>query len=136
MKFDFSKKSVGAPSNYEVKEYFGFSMNVMVQEDMVANKMAAMHDRGDIVNRDNFDVWFFLKKKWPINKELLKERTGLEYIDFLKESIKMLEKDKNRNFLSGLGELMEDEKQKVWVKTKMREELIFLLKLALQNEEE
>jgi hypothetical protein len=44
-----------------------------------------------------------------------------------------LEKTTDRNILSGMGELL-DEKQKAWVKSKLRTETIFLMKLALDNE--
>lgn len=39
----------------------------------------------------------------------------------------------DQNILSGMGELL-DAKQKNWVKTKLRIETVFLLKLKLQNE--
>jgi len=38
----------------------------------------------------------------------------------------------DRNILSDIGELL-DEKQKIWVKSKLKTETIFLLKLALKN---
>jgi len=57
----------------------------------------------------------------------------MPYKDFLQKCIDSLEKVSDRNILSGIGELL-DEKQKVWVKSKLRAETIFLLKLALDNE--
>ncbi len=39
----------------------------------------------------------------------------------------------NRGILSGIGELL-DVKQKAWAKSKLLEETIFLLKLAVENE--
>jgi len=134
IKIDMSSRQFG--SKYEVKSYLGISMNVMVQEDIVAHKMSAMHERGDTTNRDIFDVWFFLKNNWPVNKEIIQKRTGLSYKDFLEESIKRLEATDGRDMLSGLGELVETEKQKDWVRTKLKPDIIFLLKLAQQNEYE
>jgi len=132
IKIDMSSRRFG--SKYEVRSYLGISMNVMVREDIVAHKMAAMRERGDTTNRDLFDVWFFLKNDWPLNREILKERTGLSYKEFLQESILRLEKTEDRDMLSGLGELVETEKQKAWIRMKLKSDLIFLLKLMLSNE--
>lgn len=132
VKVDISSRQFG--SKYELKEHIGISMKVMVQEDIVAHKMAAMYERGDTVNRDIFDVWFFLQNNWPINKEIVEKRTSLSYKEFLQKTIDNLEKDENRDMLSGMGELLETEKEKDWVRNKLRTETIFLLKLALSNE--
>lgn len=134
IKIDMSSRQFG--SKYEIKSFLGISMNVMVQEDIVAHKMSAMYERGLTTNRDIFDVWFFLKNNWPVNKEIIEKRTGLNYRDFLIETIKRLEADTDRNMLSGLGELVETEKQKAWIKTKLKSDTIFLLKLALNSETE
>ncbi|MBI2416007.1 MAG: nucleotidyl transferase AbiEii/AbiGii toxin family protein [Candidatus Kerfeldbacteria bacterium] len=59
-----------------------------------------------------------------------------EYV-FEKESvttcIEKLEKVSGRKILSGMGELL-DAKQKAWVKTKLKTEILFLLKIMLDNE--
>ena len=55
------------------------------------------------------------------------------YKEFLQKCIDSLEKVSNKNILSGMGELL-DEKQKNWVKSKLKTETIFLLKLGLENE--
>lgn len=120
-------------SKYEVKSYIGIPMKVMVREDMVAHKLCAMYERIGKTNRDIFDVYFFLKNAWPINKQIVESRTGMTYKEFLQKNIDLLEKTTDRNILSGIGELL-DEKQKAWVKSKLREETVFLLRLALENE--
>ena len=134
LKFDFSTKQFG--SKYEVLEYLGLYMKVMTQEDLMAHKMCAMYERGETTNRDIFDVWFFLQNSWPVNKEIIKLRTNLEYLVFLKKLLEVLEKNESFAILESLGELLESEKQKVWVKNKLRGELLFLLKLAIKTEEE
>ena len=63
----------------------------------------------------------------------MEKRTGMTYKEFLQKNIELLAKTTDRNFLSGMGELL-DEKQKAWVKSKLRTETIFLMKLALDNE--
>lgn len=60
-------------------------------------------------------------------------RTNMPYKEFLQKNIDLLEKATDRNILSGMGELL-DEKQKAWVKLKLRVETIFMMKLALDNE--
>jgi len=117
-------------SRYEVKSYLGISMKVMVKEDMAAHKMVAMTER--TANRDIFDTYFFLKNNWPINEQIIEERTGLSMRQFLKKCIKELTSMSNVGILSGLGDLL-DAKQKSWVKTKLLSETIFLLQLKLEN---
>lgn len=119
-------------SKYEVKTYLGIPMKVMVQEDMAAHKMVAMLERIGQANRDIFDTYFFLKNNWPINDHIIKKRTGLSMPQFLKKCIQELESLSDRHILDGLGDLL-DAKQKAWVKTKLRLETIFLLKLMLEN---
>lgn len=57
----------------------------------------------------------------------------MPYKVFLQKCIDDLNNISDKNILSGIGELL-DEKQKAWVKTKLRSETIFLLRLALSNE--
>lgn len=131
IKVEINRRNFG--SKYEVKAYLGISMKVMVKEDMLAHKLCAMYERIGKTNRDIFDVYYFLHNNWPVNKEIIEGRTGMSYKDFLQKCINSLEKISDRNILSGMGELL-DEKQKAWVKSKLRAETIFLLKLALDNE--
>jgi len=120
-------------SRYEIKTYLGISMLVMVKEDMFAHKLMAMYERLGKTNRDIYDVWFFLKNNWPINKEIVEKRAGTDFNDFLKRCVSSLEKMSNQNILSGMGELL-DEKQKVWVKENLKKDTVFLLKLKLENQ--
>jgi len=131
MKVEINRRDFG--SQYEVKSYIGIPMKVMIKEDMAAHKLCAMYERIGKTNRDIFDVYFFLKDNWPVNKQIVEKRTGMTYKEFLQKNIELLAKTTDRNFLSGMGELL-DEKQKAWVKSKLRTETIFLMKLALDNE--
>ncbi len=131
IKIEINKRFFG--SKYEVKQYLGIAMQVMVMKDMVAHKLVAMHERIGKTNRDIFDVWFFFNNNWPINKKIVEERTNMTYKAFLQTCINDLEAMSNHNILSGIGELL-DEKQKAWVKTKLIPETLFLLRLALSNE--
>lgn len=120
-------------SKYDVKSYLGISMKVMVEEDMSAHKMVAMYERIGKANRDIFDAHFFLARDWPINKQIIENRAKMPYKEFLKKSIKALEKLDSKDILAGIGELL-TEKQKAWTKEKLKTETLFLLKLALNNE--
>lgn len=131
IKVEINKRLFG--SSYEVKSYLGIAMQVMVQADMAAHKLVAMHERIGKTNRDIFDVWFFLKQNWPINKKIIELRTNKSYKDFLQVCIHDLEKMSNRGILSGIGELLSLQ-QKNWVKQNLLIDTVFLLRLAHSNE--
>ncbi len=133
IKVEVNRRSFG--SRYEVKLYMGIAMKVMIQEDMAAHKLVAMHERLTKTSRDIYDVWFFFKHRWPVNKEIIENRTGMSYMVFLKTCIERLETMADKSMLSGLGELL-TAKQKVWVKENLRKETIFLLQLAYRTEQE
>ena len=131
IKIEINKRSFG--SQYEVKNYLGISMLVMRSEDMFAHKLVAMTERGKIANRDIFDTHFFLKADWEINREIIEQRTKTSFATYLKRCIDFLESKSERGILFGIGELI-NEKQKYWVKSKLKKDTIFLLKLMLENE--
>lgn len=119
-------------SKYEIKTYLGVSMLVMVQEDLFAHKLMAMYERIGKTSRDIYDVWFFLSKRFPINQKIIEKRSGMTFNQLVKKCIEKLEKFDNRHILDGLGELLTIS-QKDWVKAKLREETIGLLKLRIEN---
>jgi predicted nucleotidyltransferase component of viral defense system len=119
-------------SRFAVKSYLGISMKVMIPEDMAANKLVAFYERIGKANRDIYDTWFFFNNNWPINQELVEKRTGMSFRKFLETCISLLEKMDNRHILSGMGEVLND-KQKAWVKNKLKDELIFQLRLYMEN---
>ncbi len=133
IKIEVNRRKLG--SRYELKTLLGISMLVMVREDMFANKLMAMYERVGKTSRDVFDVYFFTKNNWPINKEIVEKRAGMSFKKTLEQCIKLLEKMNNRNILDGLGEFLTDS-QKDWARAKLREETIFLLKAKLESEKE
>jgi hypothetical protein len=100
---------------------------------MFANKLVAMAERMGETNRDIFDVWFFAKNNWNINKDIIKKRTGLSLKDFLIKEISALEGLSNNNILDGVGELL-NPSQKDWVRKQLKIEVIIQLKLRLELE--
>ena len=131
IKIEVNRRAFG--SQYEPKTYLGISMLVMKSEDMFAHKLAALYERINRANRDIYDVWFFLKNDWPINKDIIKKRTSMNFDEFLKNFIQSAEKLSERGILAGMGELLDD-KTKNWVKLHLKEDLLFLLKLKLETE--
>lgn len=112
---------------YEIKNYLGISMKVLVQQDMFAHKLCAILDRSITTNRDIFDSWFFMQKQAPVNQSLIESRMGMPYSDYVQKCIDFLENKYNNNLLQGLGELM-DLKTKLFVRNKLKQETISLLK--------
>ena len=119
-------------SRYELKSYLGISMLVMKKEDMFAHKLVAMTERTGMANRDIFDVWFFLENNWEINKKMIEKRTGIKFKNYIQKCIKLIEKIPKHRILSGMGEVL-DKKQKLWAKTNLKNDVLFLLKLMLTS---
>jgi predicted nucleotidyltransferase component of viral defense system len=130
IKVDINRRQFG--SRYEIKTYLGISMLVMVSEDIFAHKLMAMHERIGKTSRDIYDVWFFLQNRFPINQEIIQERSKMPFDEFLRRCISQLEKLSNRHILDGVGEFLTPS-QKDWAKAKLREDTISLLKLRLAS---
>lgn len=131
IKVEINKRRFG--SRYELKHYLGISMLVMVRDDMFAHKIVALLERTKMANRDIYDVWFFLRHNWPINKEIIEMRTGTSFKQYWGKCVKFAEALKDRKILDGMGELLE-EKQKIWAKINLKNDLLFLLKARLEQE--
>lgn len=131
MKIEVNKRNFG--SRYDVLAFNGISMLVMTKEDMFAHKLVAMHERMGETNRDIFDVWYFSKSNWSVNKDIVEKRSKLRYRTFLTTCITKLENVDRRKILQGMGELL-TEKQKSWVKSRLVTETIIQLKLRLESE--
>ena len=130
IKIEVNRRDFG--SRYEVKTLLGISMLVMVEEDMFAHKLMAMLERVGKTSRDIYDVWYFLKNNWPINKEIMEKRSGVSFKEALQKCVQEMKKIKDRNLLVGLGESLSDS-QKDWARAKLKSETIFLLKARLES---
>lgn len=131
IKVEINRRNFG--SRYELKTLLGISMLVMVREDMFAHKLMAMHERIGKTSRDIYDVWFFLENHWPINKEIIEQRSGKTFKEVLQLTAEQLEELDNKHILDGLGDFLTDP-QKDWVRAKLRTETIFLLKARAESE--
>lgn len=112
--------------HYEIKNFLGINMKVMVEPDMFAHKLCALTDRGEIVSRDIFDAWFFMQKQTPVNKEIIEFRMKMPFEDYLQTCIDTLADVKENRLLQGLGDLM-DEQLKSFVRNKLKSETLHLL---------
>lgn len=131
IKVEVNRRNFG--SQYQVKTVLGISMLVMVEADMFAHKLMAMYERIGKTSRDIYDVYFFDKQNWEINKTIVEQRSGMSFKNTLAKCIELLEKMDNKHILDGLGELLTDS-QKDWARAKLKNETIFLLKLMHSNE--
>lgn len=125
LKVEISKRRY-PDDRFELKQYLGVPLLVMERSVMAAHKLVAVTDRSQMLNRDLFDAHFFLKNQWPIDAPTVKYRTGKELPQYLKNLADTIRKKPPKHLLDGIGELI-DEKQKQWVKTKLLDELLFLL---------
>ena len=131
IKVEVNRRNFG--SKYELKTLLGISMLVMAQEDMFSHKLMAMHERIGKTSRDVYDVWFFLENRWPVNKEIVEQRSGKTFKEILQLTAEQLEKLDNKHILDGLGDFL-TEPQKDWARAKLKSETIFLLKARAESE--
>ena len=131
IKIEVNRRNFG--SKYELKTLLGISMLVMVEEDMFANKLMAMYERIGRTSRDVYDVYFFTKNNWPINRKLVEDHAKIPFKEVLTKCVELLEKMNNRHILDGLGEML-TEPQKDWARAKLRTDTIFLLKAWVESE--
>lgn len=116
------------PDSYEIKNYLGIPIKVMVKPDLFAHKLCALLDREILTPRDIFDIYFFLSQKTPVNRIIIEKRMGKDFSDYIGSCISTIEKINSKSLLNGLGELV-DVNLKEFVRTKMKSETIQLLKI-------
>lgn len=130
IKLEISKRP--SEAKFTVRNYLGIPMLLMEKESLCAGKLSAFLTRKKFASRDLFDLWFFLKNDWEINKEVLKEKAGLSLKEALEKAITKVKKIKKNQLLQGLGELLE-EKQKSWVRENLQKETLFYLEYRLKE---
>lgn len=126
VKIEINTRKTGA--RYEMKSYFGIPMLVAVKESMFAGKLIAMTQRKEFVSRDLYDTHFFLVQRWDIDTNVLAAYKIKSLRKYLEQCIVFVENIPDNILLAGLGELI-DEKEKIFVKNKLKSDTIFLLKV-------
>jgi len=118
----------GPRNHYELKEYLGISMFVAKKDYLFASKLSALTLRNETATRDIYDIHYFAKNNWDIDSEVIKERTGKTTKEYLADCIAFIEKVKGNQILQGLGELINSEKEKAWIRNHLKADSIFMLK--------
>jgi len=126
LKIDISHRKDN--DQYEIKNLLGINIKVMTLTDMFSNKLCALLNRKQIVNRDIFDCWFLMNNRTAINQTLIEERTGKFLTEYLQDCIDAIENLPDISLLDGLGELV-DHKTKTFIRNKLRSEILFLMRL-------
>lgn len=114
--------------HYEMKEYLGISMFVAKKDYLFASKLSALTLRNETAMRDIYDIHYFAKNNWDINAEVIKARSGKNTKEYLADCIAFIEKIKDNQILRGLGELIDGEKEKAWIRNYLKADSIFMLK--------
>lgn len=120
-------KRIREANTYDFQDIDGIKICCMAPESIFANKLVALYER--FKNRDLYDVNFFLKNNFPINNQIITERTWKNIKQLAKELIELLPVHyQKNNVLADLWEVLTD-KQKIWMKNKALDETIELLKI-------
>lgn len=132
IKIEFNKR-IWQQNKYKTVWFLGQRMKIVDEATFLTNKLVALSDRKIAVPRDLFDVYYFLSLNFPINENLIKERTKKTKKEYLQFLIKFIQKKYNpKNILQGLGETL-DEKQKTWAKNNLIPETIKEIKKAIKS---
>jgi predicted nucleotidyltransferase component of viral defense system len=122
MKVEISRRDY--PQSFDIQDLQGVSVPTMTKGKMFAHKLCAITDRRTVQNRDLYDANFMLNKvSWDPDEETIKLRTGMDTVSYYRELVKFIDtKAIRKNILFGMGEVLDD-KQKIWVKNHLVDEL-------------
>lgn len=126
VKIEINTRETG--SRYEMKSYFGMPMLVATKESMFAGKLVALTQRKEFVSRDLYDAHFFLVQRWDIDIDVLDAYGVKSLKEYLERCIAFVDTIPDNTLLAGLGELI-DEKDKIFVKSQLKSDTVFLLKV-------
>ena len=114
-------------SKYELKKYLGISMMVAKKEYLFAEKISALTMRTKTAMRDIYDINYFAKNNWDIDEEAVKSISNRDKKEQLSLCLEVIEKIKDNEIMTGLGELVKEE-EKEWIRKDLRDETIFMIK--------
>ena len=110
-----------------MKSYFGTPVLVSEKDSMFSAKLIALLNRKEFAARDLFDIYFFLKNNWDTDKKVFMAHEVASEKKYIEKCISFIEKIPENTLLKDLGELI-DQKQKSFVRAKIKDETVFLLK--------
>jgi predicted nucleotidyltransferase component of viral defense system len=130
IKIEISTRKTNA--KYELKNFLGISMLVSSKESLLAGKLMALTNRKKATPRDIYDIYHAFNQGWNIDEEYLKDRGEESLKEYLEKCVNFIEGFPQNKMLVGMGDLI-DEKQKAFIKNKLKKEVIFLLKAYLSS---
>lgn len=116
------------PDRYEIKNYLGIPMMVMEKQDMFAHKLCALLDRKVFTSRDVFDVYFYMKDKTPVNKQIVELRMQMSFEAYMDACIERIALISTKKLLDGIGDLIDD-KLKTFVRNRLKQECLQFLQM-------
>ena len=128
VEINLRKLAESVKDHYEMKEYLGISMFAAQKDYLFGGKLAALTLRTETAMRDIFDIHYFAKNRWDINAEVVKNLTGKTVKEYLPDCVAFIEKVKENQMMSRLGELIDGEKQKDWIRNHLKADTLFMLK--------
>lgn len=128
IKIDINR-TIWKNNNYEIVDFYGTDIKVQDKWTIFSNKLVALTERH--TNRDIYDISFFFNNSFPINEDVIKERTWNDLNTLLKKIKEKLENlPKEYKILDWLGEVL-DEEQKKFVKNNIISNLIGIIQMKL-----
>lgn len=119
-------------NTYETVNFFGTAIQAMEKSTIFANKLVAIIDRSNPTSRDLRDVHFFFRNHFPINEEVISERTGLEPKQFFLKLKSYIQTHFPNKYLidANLGMVLNDS-QKSWVRKSLLAEIVSYIDLMV-----
>ncbi len=132
IKVELNKRDL-THNRYHTKIIHDTEITCMDEKTMVTNKLLALHERA--YNRDLFDVYFFRKRGYEYDENIVQARTGKAVRDIIGEIIDSIPDDFQQNTIlsDGMGDVLTDQ-QKPRVKQHLANETMHLLQLYLDND--
>lgn len=122
-------RTIRKNNNYEILDFYGTDIKVQDKWTIFANKLVALTERH--TNRDIYDISFFFNNSFPINEDIIQERTWNDLNTLLKKIKDKLEAlPKEYKILDGLGEVLDEEQKKI-VKNHLISSLIGIIQMKL-----
>lgn len=136
IKIEVSTREIEKVNSYQLLEFYGTSVLVMKKEDIFANKLIALKHRRSATPRDLYDINYFFRKNWDISAEVVKKVTGENLLDYLKSLIPYIEENfKRRTIHQGIGELLETDAERSFVKDKLIPDTIKQIQIYIDSHE-
>ena len=123
IKIEISKRN-STGSSYTISNFYGTDAKIQKIEDAFATKLLACTTRKRIAYRDFYDVYFYLKKGIIPSEAIIKNVSGKNTPDYLKELVAFINKNiTNQSVLHGVGELINN-RQKDFIRQQFKTELL------------